>query len=353
MTSPTPLLNRARRPGNSFVLREDKLVYFSVTKVACTNLRWMIADLAGEDRESFYPSLAAHQTRLMTVHGHRDRWQHSPQLFQVPWAEIDQMSRDNGWFIFAVVRDPWSRLWSAWQSKFLVRHQFYVDRYIDEPWFPRIPEKQQDVIDDFHTFVRARPWQTHTELSTDVHFLPQVRSTHPTLVNYTKVYDLHDLSQLFADLHTHLKSLGRDRELYTPRANDTPLALIEPVLENGIADEIRAAYRDDFAVYGDRWSLDTVNMQDSWTSDAIRYAAFHTTANQRIGDMRNAAWELRRELVLTQRQLKSVEPALKARQAVGRMLRSLGLRRPVEDDGGRPAVGVEPDGDVSAPVRTG
>ena len=51
VTLPTPLLNGIDPPGNSFVVWDRKIVYMSVTKAACTTLRWMIADLAGEDLE--------------------------------------------------------------------------------------------------------------------------------------------------------------------------------------------------------------------------------------------------------------------------------------------------------------
>jgi hypothetical protein len=267
------------------VVPDAKILYVSVTKVACTSLRWMIADLAGEDLKSFYATNTAHQTRLMTIHRDRQFWKKSPQLFKLSKSEIAEISRDNGWFIFAVIRDPWSRLWSGWQSKFLVRHKYYVDHFQDRPWFPRVPEKQQDVVDDFRAFVMARPWETDPALTPDVHFQPQVESVRPRLFNYSRVYDLSDMSTLFADLHAHLKSVGMDRELYLPRANDTPLPLIPAVLENGVAEAIEDAYRADFEEYGDRWSLATVKMQDSWTDDAIRHAVYHTIANQRIGDM--------------------------------------------------------------------
>jgi Sulfotransferase family len=308
MTAPTPLLNGIRPPGNSFVLPEHKIVYMSVTKVACTSLRWMIADISGEDLDSFYPAIGAHQSRLMTIHRNRTHWEKTPQLFTLTDQQRAEISRDNGWFIFAVVRDPWSRLWSGWQSKFLVRHQFYVDQYAEEPWFPRVPTKPEDVIEDFAKFTAARPWETHPLLSTDVHFLPQVHSVRPQGINYTRIYDLSDLSTLFRDLHAHLASQGKDQELYLPRANETPLPLIPAVLEGGVAEAIERAYAPDFEAFGDRWSLDTVKMdQELWSSDAIRHAAYHTVANQRIGDMRNEAWRLRRELHQAQKRIAVLE----------------------------------------------
>lgn len=262
------------------------MVYISVTKVACTSLRWMVADLVGEDFEMFYRAPAAHQSRLMTIHTHRTLWEHSPQLKDVDPELMTQISRDNGWFIFAVVRDPWSRLWSGWQSKFLVRHAGYVAGYGDEPWFPRVPEKPSDVIEDWTRFINARPWATNAELAKDVHFKPQVASVRPQGINYTQIYDITNMSQLFADIRAHLESVGKAQPLYLPRANETPLALTAEVLSNGIAEAIKDSYQVDFDAFGERWSVDDLRfVPDGWTMDAIRAAAFHTVANERIGDL--------------------------------------------------------------------
>lgn len=282
----TPVLNDIPAPGNTFVVPERKMLYVSVTKVACTSLRWMIADIAGEDLESFYSGPAAHQTRLMTIHRNREHWERTPQLFKLSQAERAQISRDNGWLIFAVVRDPWTRLWSGWQSKFLVQHPFYLKNYGAEDWFPRVPESQQEVVEDFAKFVFAAPWLSNEQLATDVHFKTQTHSVRPHGINYSRVYDLANLDELFADVHTHLRGIGKDQELYLPRANETPLPLIPAVLEGGVAEAIQKYFQEDFDNFGDRWSLDAVRMKaDSWTDDAIRHTEYHSVANERIGDL--------------------------------------------------------------------
>lgn len=289
------MLNGIPAPGNTFVLPRHKMVYVSVTKVACTSLRWMVADLAGEDLESFYDSTAAHQTRLMTIHRARTHWQHTPQLFQIPVADRAPISRDNGWLIFAVVRDPWSRLFSGWQSKFLVRHGYYRRLFSSESWYPRIPERAEHVLEDFRAFVLAEAWVTHPELASDVHFLPQVSSVRPHGINYTKIYDIADLATLFDDIHSHLQGLGLDQELYVPRANETPLPMIREVLADGLAELIQKQYQPDFDEWGDRWDLGSLKMAEGpWSQDAIRHAAYHIAANERIGDLSRVAKEYRR-----------------------------------------------------------
>lgn len=323
MSDPAPILNGIPAPGNSFVLWDQKIVYMSVTKVACTSLRWMIADLAGEDLESFHSALGAQQTRLMTIHRNRAHWQKTPQLFQVPVAERTAISRDKGWFVFAVVRDPWSRLWSGWQSKFLVRHRYYVEHYADEPWFPAVPSSQGQVLKDWRRFVEARPWTTHPELSTDVHFLPQVFSVRPRGVNYTKVYDLSEIDQLFEDVKAHLERVGHPvEELYVPRANETPLPMIPAVLADGVAELIEECYAGDFEEYGDQWSLERVRTTGvAWSDDAIRHAAYHTVANERIGDLRKEARKFRREAAMATRRTDRLQAEVEA-------LRARASRRP-------------------------
>jgi hypothetical protein len=286
-TTPTPLLNPGVwPPGNSFVSVEHKLVYISVTKVACSSLRWMMADLAGEDFERFYRAPGNHQSRLMTIHTARTTWQNTPQIKNVPPDILAEISRDNGWFIFAVVRDPWSRLWSAWQSKFLVRHGSYVAEYGDEPWFPRIPKTADDVLTDWRAFVHARPWESHPKLALDPHFMPQVDSVHPDRVNYTKIYDLPDMPILLDDLRAHLRGLGKQPELYVPRANENPIRMTRDVLADGIAGLIEDAYKRDFAEFGDRWQLADVRISDGAISaDAVHAIHMHAVANERIDDL--------------------------------------------------------------------
>lgn len=283
----TPLLNPGVwPPGNSYVLPEHKIVYVSVLKAACTSLRWMMADLGGEDFQRFYRAPGNHQTRLMTIHTRRAIWQHVPQIRKVPSELRAQISRDDGWFIFSVIRDPWTRLWSAWQSKFLVRHGSYLALYGDEPWFPRIPQEGADILADWSAFVEARPWESHPELSTDRHFKAQVDAVHPDRVNYTRVYDLREMSTLLGDLRAHLAAVGKSKELYLPRANESPIAMTRDALGNGIAAAIEDAYRRDFAEFGDRWDLADVRLSDAAiTADAVRAVVSQTVSNERIDDL--------------------------------------------------------------------
>jgi hypothetical protein len=290
------ILDGGLPPSNSFVVPDDKLVYISVTKAACSSLRWMVADLAGEDPQDFYSSTAPHPTRLMTIHSRRERWKKTPQLSTMSPEQLEQISVDNGWFIFAVVRDPWSRLWSAWQSKFLVRHTGFVRNFGEEPWFPRIPTEPEQVVEDFRRFVDARPWLENPQLTRDSHFWPQVRSVRPDGLAYSRVYDLSDMSALVGDIATHLKGLGKGTDLYLPRANETPLHLTRAVLADGVADEIAELYAADFEAWPDRWKIEDVKTAEGWTPDALRSVGVQASFYERLGDLSDEVGHLRAEL---------------------------------------------------------
>ena len=53
------------------------------------------------------------------------------------------------------MREPAKRLWSAWQSKLLLREPRFVEDFGAEPWFPRLPEDPAGIVEDFRRFVAA------------------------------------------------------------------------------------------------------------------------------------------------------------------------------------------------------
>jgi hypothetical protein len=300
----TPLLN-PEVPGDedfgSFVLAEHKVVYIPCTKVACTTFRWMVADLAGEDFERFFSGGGGFQSRLMTIHRTGKKlWQHALAYEDSPRSVQREISRDDGWFVFGLVRDPWSRLWSAWQSKFLVRQPKYVRLFGDESWFPRVPKDADEVLADWRAFVAAEPWANHPKLIDNWHFLPQVRSVRPEWINYTRIYDLSEIPALVADLGAHLERIGKAHPLYLPRANENPLVFTPAVLAEGVDDAIRGAYADDLAAFSNfGWRPDNAVKADDWTEDAVRMVRFRIDSNERIADLAGELADAKRKPPVT------------------------------------------------------
>jgi len=125
----------ADRVRNSTYLSiPHKYLYIDTPKAACTTLKRLIAAVEGIPEGTFRESLALDSKISMLVH---DR-----SLFDLPslgnvapeMAEESLVSKQ--YFRFCFVRNPYSRLFSAWQSKMLLREPYFLvnfdnDRLID------------------------------------------------------------------------------------------------------------------------------------------------------------------------------------------------------------------------------
>jgi hypothetical protein len=244
-------MQRTGLPPNktaTYVLRRWKTVYVSVPKAACTSLKWLVADLQGEDPEHFYETPSAETSRSMTIH-HRSRWQRTPMLTELDDEELAEVSPENGWFVFSVVRHPAARLWSGWQSKFLL-HEPHFAKHFPEVTLPRIPTSTSDVVEDFHTFVRSLGADPTAPILLDRHFRSQSRLLRTDRVPYTRVYQTAEFGELMRDLTAHLEPLGLEQMPALRRSNETPLAPIQQLFTPEVVDVVGRHYADDFEEFG-------------------------------------------------------------------------------------------------------
>jgi hypothetical protein len=240
-------MKRSQLPPNksaTYVLPRWKTVYISVPKAACTSLKWLVADLQDESPERFYNTLSRETGRSMTVH-HRYRWKHTPTLHELSDEQLEEIRPDNGWFVFAVVRHPSTRLWSGWQSKFLLGEPRFRAMYPDAPW-PRIPQTTKEVVEGFQDFVRAMDEERHRSLFHDRHFRAQTRLLQVDQMPYSRIYQTSQINVLLEDLADHLEPLGLDTMPLLHRSNETPLRPIRSLFDDQTMEIIGRQYASDF-----------------------------------------------------------------------------------------------------------
>jgi cell division protein FtsB len=233
----------------TFVLPRYKTVYVSVPKAACTSLKWLVAELQGEDPQRFHKSVSREVGRAMTIH-RRNLWRDTPMLHDLSDEELAAISSENGWFVFAVVRHPAARLWAGWQSKFLLRDPRWIDEFAGEPWLPRIPTSTADVTEDFGRFVESLGRGNGQAVMRDRHFMAQRELLRPDLTPYTRIYDTGQIPRLLEDLEEHVRSQGADTRLALQRINETPLAPLRSLFTPTVTGRIAALYREDFDAFG-------------------------------------------------------------------------------------------------------
>ena len=137
------------------VLPELRVLFLPVPKAGCTSVLWLLADLAGIPSERFARSSLAEVTPALTVHD-MNRVGAAPARGLRGRRARARADRGR----VAAVHDrarPVRRLWSAWQTKLLLREPRFVDAFGDQPWFPRCPSGPPDLLEDFRSFVAALP----------------------------------------------------------------------------------------------------------------------------------------------------------------------------------------------------
>ena len=292
-----PLQKLTARRGamwQTFAVPAARVMFVQVHKNACTSLKWMMAGIAGEDLAGFKPSLQAATNEHDDIHDRR-QWRKTPRLNELSPELRAQIHPENGWFVFAVVRDPRSRLFSAWESKLLLDNPGYT-HYLSEPWYPRHPIDADSVVEDFARFVDLLESAPDHRVRRDPHFCDQVDLLHSDVVTYTQVYDIRELGRLRQELQAHLDSVGWAGELDLPRLNDTPLRVNARPFAGGVRERIEKIYAADFERFGDRWDFAHVEAAPEWTEAELREADLRASYGRRLGYLRSQAHSYRTRL---------------------------------------------------------
>lgn len=291
-------------PSATYVVPDLKLVYVSVPKAACTTFKWLIAGLTGEDPERFHAIRSPEVTRSTTIH-RRSQWQHTPRLRDLTDAQLRDITPENGWMVFAVTRHPTARLWSGWQSKFLLREPRFVKEFGDADWMPRVPRSTDEVIEDWTRFVASLGTDPEQPVLRDRHFMPQAQLLKLPVMPYTKLYDTSEISTLLGDLDRHLTAQGWTGSLETPHTNETPLQPLARALSPEVMATITSLYARDFAELGyDDPMPRKMAAGDAYPQSALDGVGLAVERAERIGDLLASARGLELELKASQAEVR-------------------------------------------------
>jgi hypothetical protein len=223
------------------VLSDLRVLYLPMPKAGCTSVLWALAKLAGIPAEAFERSTWPGVVPALTVHDMRV-WGVGHRLADYSADERERILGEEGWFRFSIVRHPAPRLWSAWQSKLLLREPRFLSAYGDEPWFPRVPERPEDILEDFRRFVAA----VGTGDAVDVHWA--VQHDLARQLPLTHVGRLESLGETLALLQAHVPALVWSDE--EQRENRSPLPMPSVAYDEAAAAVLHDVYRADFDHYG-------------------------------------------------------------------------------------------------------
>ena len=225
--------------SHTVVLPRERVLFLPMPKSACTSVLWALAEMAGMTPDDFEGSTMPEPSAALTVHD-MNAWAPDHRLTRYEGEERRRILEGDGWLRFTVVRDPWRRLWSGWLSKLLLREPRFVADHGGQPWFPRMPERAGDVVEDFRRFVAA----LGAGEGEDVHWAVQHDlSAQLPLTHVGRAERLGDALRL---LHEHVGG-----EPAPPsRRNESPLTLPPHAYDEASAQIVRRRFAADFDAFG-------------------------------------------------------------------------------------------------------
>jgi sulfotransferase famil protein len=290
-------------------------LYVSVNKAACTSLKWLVADLQNERPEQFARSLSRELTRTMTVH-RRNLWQQTPMAKELSDEQLADINPED-WFVFGVARHPTARLFSAWQSKLLLREPWWVEQFGQEPWFPRVPRTGEDVVEDFQRFLQAAHEDSELPIMRNRHFAPQRWMLATDRMEYTRIYRTSEIPQLLQDFERHLRAHGwSGKPLSLLRANETPLRPIRSLFPPDALEAVRGLYATDFAEFGYDDPLPTgLDPSDEYSKSQIAEVERLIERAERVNDLALRGQELSDGLREVRKQAREAREQVRALEA--------------------------------------
>ena len=192
------------------VLDRFKTFFVPVPKAGCTSILWSLAGLAGLQESNFATSEGREVTRALAIHDLR-RWPDAFLLGERSEEDQKRILSEDGWFRFTVVRDPFRRVWSAWQSKILLAEPQFIEKFSSEPWFPRQLESAKDVLTSWRDFLDAL--RKDPELvNADVHWQPQVDVLEYNDISYDHIGRVEKMPETIDLYRRHVKETA-DRDV--------------------------------------------------------------------------------------------------------------------------------------------
>jgi len=233
-------------PG--LVLHRWKVIYVITPKAACTSMLWTIAELQQERLAGISSPLSCEVTRTMAIH-ELSHWRHTPVLQGLSAGELLHILKSDEWFIFCISRHPVDRLWSAWQSKLLMREPYYVRRYRDASWFPDVPTESKNISKDFTLFVRTLE-EDPALRAADMHWQQQLQLLRTDIFPYSHVGKVEAMTETLQALEAHLRRQGWQGKLLPTRNNVSLLPPHVNLLSEKTAQRIEQIYADDMIAFG-------------------------------------------------------------------------------------------------------
>jgi predicted O-methyltransferase YrrM len=260
----------------SFVSPQRRYMYVETPKAACTSIKQMLVTLEGASFDQ--DALPYHRETRLGMLIHQRRHVGMPTLLDVAAAAREEiLSGEGGWFVFAVARNPYSRLVSVFENKIRLGEPGY--RAFEARYGDRGPFEGPKAA--FAAFVRdVISNRDHRE--SDAHFNSQAEVLMPGLIPYTRVFHLEEITQMTAAFGRHIADRGGTGPIELAQENTSAATSWRDYYDAESARAVADAYAEDFTEFGydpADWGGGQATVSESpadrhWRSEVVARNAF-------------------------------------------------------------------------------
>ena len=311
---------------STYLSTRHKYLYVDTPKAACTTLKQLIADIEGIPDSRFRESLALDSKISMLIH---DRLLFNlPSLSDVVPELAEEALQSQSFFRFCFVRNPFSRLFSAWQSKILLHEPYFLVNFKDArlPEFSRA-ESWQAVRQSFQRFVYY-VYETDYPKFSDAHWAAQCNLVFSGKIKYDLVGRTESFAADIRPFFAHLKRHGVPAGTLSPQySNPGIFRDWRWFYDQDTAALVRTMYDDDFREFNygrdiDGATADSALPRDAddprignWVDEIIARNEMIVFLRSRLVDQINATAQLKRDFATLQSERTSLPIAARETDA--------------------------------------
>lgn len=228
--------------------RSDRLglLYVATPKVACSSIKWWFAALEGIPQDILHAAASEESDPDLVIHDVFRKV--APHVNGLTVRELGPSMASEKYFRFCLVRNPYGRIFSAWQSKILLREPLQIENYLGLSLLSLPIETRQDIALAFEAFLMHLRDREAPDFW-DIHWAPQFNLLHPDKIKYSVIAKLEDTVELEARLGEHLGA-QYSSPFAAKRANESLIPFSPDFITPRSAELIEELYAQDFAYFG-------------------------------------------------------------------------------------------------------
>jgi hypothetical protein len=224
-----------------------RLHYIATPKAACTTLKWWFADLENVHPKMEYFRYSGESTPELLVHDLFAKA--APHIQSYDLQGLDHACADSSAYRFAIVRNPYVRIFSSWLSKLAVQEANQIAPYREAKFMQIEIVDRESISMAFESFIRYLADREAPNNWQNVHWTPQIELLVPDKIAYSQIFKVESMPELVHALGKHLADLGHNMPPFG-RYNEGLLRYADNYLTPTSIALIAELYAADFEAYG-------------------------------------------------------------------------------------------------------